>query len=194
MKVFMTFCTPNPENVIGQAAAICYDADTSPEANSKRMLKLLEYGHDSPLRFASASFSIIGVSRAESHQHVRTAHAGILERSQRYVDAFRHEFIEPPCFANFDDYMRRRGRDLVKESRNYYADLLASGVAKEDARYWLPEGMETSLNMTGNFQMWRGFLKARLSKGSQWEIKAVATEIHKQLYAVAPNIFGDLCP
>ena len=122
MNVFMTYCTPNPENVIGQAAAVCYDADTSPEANSKRMLKLLEYGHDSPLRFASASFAITGVSRAESHQHVRTAHAGILERSQRYVDAFKHNFIEPPCFAELDSYTRRIGDDLVKDSKRYYAN------------------------------------------------------------------------
>jgi thymidylate synthase ThyX len=43
--------------------------------------------------------------------------------------------------------------------------------------------------MTGNFQMWLGWLKARTSDKAQWEIRNLAKQIETRLINIAPNIF-----
>ena len=184
--------TIDPETVIARAAAICYDSDTSPEANSRRLQTTLEKGHYSVLRFANATFAIEGISRVCSHQIVRTAHAGFLQRSQRYTDASMDKCIYPHSFFNGDDYdfeVRDAVRRTEDSAYEAYALLLKHGVPKEDARYILPQGTTTKLVMTGNFQMWHGWLKARCSKRAQWEIRAVAWEIQNQLNVISPIVF-----
>jgi thymidylate synthase (FAD) len=189
MKVVLTYCTPNPEDVIASAAAICYDADTSPEANGERMRKLMELGHLSPLRFANANFHVSEISRVTSHQLVRTAHMGILQRSQRYTVVDDLDYVIPETIAEYwlDEHVA-----LMDDAFTLYHQMIKSGISKEDARYVLPQCVFTELNVTANFQTWYHFLKARLSKGAQWEIKAVAQEIKAALMIVAPTVFGDL--
>ena len=80
MHVELLDYTRDPEDAISRAASLCYDADTTPEANKKRILHLMRVGHLSPLRFAYATFHISEVSRVETHQHVRVAHGGILQQ------------------------------------------------------------------------------------------------------------------
>jgi thymidylate synthase (FAD) len=73
----------------------------------------------------------------------------------------------------------------------YYNDLLKLGVKKEDARLVLPAGVTTELNVSGNFQAWRDFLKLRTHDAAQKEIRQVALEIGLQLWRIAPNIFPE---
>lgn len=192
MKVEMTHCTPNPEQVIGESAAICYDSEIDLESNSTRLRKMMEYKHYSPLRFANATFTVSGISRACSHQLVRLAHAGVLQQSQRYVLASELGNVLPESFAKASDTARHLADIAIRTSRDAYNMLIDEGVPKEDARYLLTESVVTQMVITANFQAWRHFLKARLGKGAQWEIKAVAREIHAYLHAQAPIVFGDL--
>ena len=46
------------------------------------------------------------------------------------------------------------------------------------------------LRITGNFQMWRDLLGNRTDKAAQWEVRAVATEIQRQLAQHAPLVFS----
>lgn len=62
-----------------------------------------------------------------------------------------------------------------------YVYLTCMGVPKEDVRLYFPQGMHTALYMTANFREWRHFLKLRLDRHAQWEIRAVAREILRQL-------------
>lgn len=190
MQVTLVDHTENPEEKIANAAAICYGAATTPECNAARIERLLLLGHLSPLRFAYATFHVTGISRVESHQHVRVAHAGILQQSQRYQEVIS-PVIRPPMFHR----MSRETASVVDAaealSKQAYQLLLQDGVHKEDARYILPEGIGTELVMTGNFQMWVDWLKNRTSPHAQWEIRAVALEIKRLLYGIAPTIFAD---
>ena len=188
MKVILTYCTPNPEDVIASAAAVCFSSDISPGANTRRIKNLMKMEHLSPLRFANASFCISEISRVTSHQLVRIAHAGILQRSQRYTTEQCDYVVPMSVAANHSvDYI-----NFMSQAMILYNKMLDDGVPKEDARYILPQCIYTELNLTANFQTWRHFLKARLSQKAQWEIRAVANGIKAALVAMAPNIFEDL--
>ena len=184
MNVQLVDATENAEYKIAKAAAICYSADTSPEACQRRMGKLLNLNHLATLRFAYATFHISGISRACSHQFVRAKHLDFLQESQRYVNQKNCEFVIP----NIEDVAKISIQTLYDNCIKTYQNLFDLGVRKEDARYILPNAATTQLYVTGNFQAWKDFLKNRTDKAAQWEIREVALEIEKQLNNIAPNI------
>lgn len=191
MKVTLLDHTDNPVGKIGHMAAICYDADTSPEANIRRAIKCKDSGHLATMRFAYASFNVNGISRVCSHQLVRMAHAGILQRSQRYVKESRVEFIDPPALLDCPEWYRHAWAKVQADAESLYlAGVERKLLKKEDARYILPQGCSTEVNLCLNFQGWQDFLKNRAEKHAQWEIRDVAEEIQRQLAGIAPGIFG----
>ena len=190
MKVTLLDHTANPVEKIGHMAAICYDADTSPEANARRAIKCKDSGHLATMRFAYSTFNIRGISRICSHQLVRMAHAGILQRSQRYVKESSVEFIDPPALADCPDYFRHAWAQLQSDAEALYlAAVDQKLLKKEDARYILPQGCTTEVNLCLNFQGWQDFLRNRAEKHAQWEIRDVAHELKRQLAEIAPGIF-----
>lgn len=192
MKVTLLDHTPMPEYTIGHMAAICYDADTSPEACVRRAIKCKDSGHLATLRFAYASFNVSGVSRVCSHQIVRMAHAGILQRSQRYVKETKVDFVDPPALAECSESFQRLWKMVQDNAELLYIRAVdEKWMKKEDARYILPQGCTTELNLCLNFQGWRDFLKNRNDKAAQWEVRDVAAEIQRKLAEISPGIFGE---
>ena len=106
MKVELIYCTPDPEAHIGEQASECYDSKTGREACIKRAAHCVDSGHLATLRFAYATVRISGISRVCSHQLVRVAHAGILQRSQRYVAETSVEYINPPAYDALPENVR----------------------------------------------------------------------------------------
>ena len=70
--------------------------------------------------------------------------------------------------------------------------MVESGIRKEDARFILPQSVETKIIMTMNGRELRHFINLRASKEAQWEIRALALEILKIVYDVSPILFEDL--
>lgn len=189
MKVEMKFITPDAESYIGEAAAQCYDSSTEREACIRRAAHCMSVSHLATLRFASADFEISGISRVASHQLVHVAHAGILQRSQRYVKETRVEYIDPPALADMPPYLQHFWKTTQHDAEAIYLRAIEHGMKKEDARYILPQGCTTSLRICGNFQMWRDLLSNRTAKKAQWEVREVALEILRQLNQHAPHVF-----
>ena len=192
-KITLIDSTINPVPIISQSAAICKDGGTEDyQANELRLKFLLSAKHYAVLRFAYATFKIEDISLVCSHQLVRIAHAGILQKSYRSCpipldmsDRFmQYPFLDP----NSDGY------NLVAVALNHakaaYLKLIDDGIEPEDARYILPQGVTTELIITGNFQMWKHFLNLRLSKYAHWEIRNVAEKVKAELAIIAPTIFG----
>jgi thymidylate synthase (FAD) len=179
----------NPVEHIGRMASICYDSAQDPEACIRRAGKCKDSGHLATMRFAFATFNVAGISRICSHQIVRMAHAGILQRSQRYVKETEVTFVRPPALLSMPDRLRLAWVALEDASRAVYQESLAAGMKKEDARFALLAGSETELNLCLNFQAWQDFLHNRTGKHAQWEVRAVALEIERQLNALAPELF-----
>ena len=191
MKVTLVQSTPNPEEHIGLLAGICYGktGEQSPEQCIKRAEHCVTKGHLSTLRFAHATFLVEGISRICSHQFVRSKHLDFLQRSQRYCNEGEVAMVIP-------ESIKGEHKTIVEtvyaELTQVYKDLIAEGVKKEDARFILPQGTTTELLVVGNFQAWYDFIKLRSGKEVQWEIRAVAHEINRQLHGIAPNIFKEL--
>ena len=185
MQITMTDVTENAEVKVAEYAAICYDADTSPDRNEKRVKSLMKQRHLATLRFASATFLVEGISRVCSHQIVRHPHLSFLQRSQRYCKDEDMGFVVPNSLKGVQAY-----EDALWNVRDIYLSLIKSGVRKEDARFVMPQASVTEMYITGNFQAWFDFLVRRLDPHAQWEIRLVASMIYGYLRNVAPNVFN----
>lgn len=190
MNVELVYITPDPEAHIGAQAAECYDSKTDRESCLRRTRHCVGSGHLATLRFAHATFRITEISRVCSHQIVRVAHAGILQRSQRYVKESCVEYVDPPGLSELPPHLRAAWVQVQANAEAVYLAAIDCGMPKGDARYILPQGCTTSLRITGNFQMWRDLLANRTDGAAQWEVRAVATEIQRQLAQHAPGVFS----
>lgn len=190
MKVELKHITPDAEAHIGEAAAQCYDSSTEREACIRRAAHCMSVSHLATLRFAHADFEISGISRVVSHQLVRVAHAGILQRSQRFVKESVVEYVDPPAINGLPHSRALEWYEIQARAESLYLGLVDDGLMKkEDARYILPQGCTTSLRICGNFQMWHDLLANRTAKKAQWEVREVAQEILRQLNQHAPHVF-----
>jgi len=178
--------TPNAEQKIASYAAICYDSDTSEEANNRRIKHLMKVKHLATLRFAHATFKVSGISRACSHQFVRSKHLVFLQRSQRYCSEGGFEYVEP-VFNNVDEMITFR--TAMEDASIAYNRLIELGMKKEDSRAVLPNATTTELIVTGNLQAWKDFIKLRSTKAAQQEIREVALDIQEKLMVECPNVF-----
>lgn len=176
MKVELLDCTTDPLFVISMAARNCYNSRSKDQVNKRAdfVKGLIKSGHETPLEFASATFDIKGISRICQNQLVRHRHASFCVLSERYVDISKMEITFP-----YEVLRQYEGAiDYVSEAKRIYKDLLALGVKREDARFLLPQGINTNVCVNMNFRALRHFLKLRLDKNAQWEIRQVAMEIY----------------
>lgn len=189
MEVELLHLTPNAEEFIGRCASICYDSSQDRGACIKRAAACVSKGHLATLRFAHATFKVKGISRACSHQFVRSKHLDFLQRSQRYCSEQDVEFVIPKIE---DDFLSDLIQVQLYDCKNVYNKLIESGIRKEDARFVLPEATCTELIVTGNLQAWLDFINLRSGKEVQWEIRNVARAINNILAKECPNIFKEI--
>ena len=197
MKVTLITHTPDPQRLIETCARISYESKNEPfdqKVNSEFIRKLIRNGHESPLEHASATFLIEGVSRACSHQIVRHRLCSYTQRSSRYTkfDPDKNTFVWPSSVKNGGQKAIIAANCALSTAHDCYNALIDAGVPKEDARFFLPQAEATSLYMTANFREWRHFLKLRLDRHAQWEIRAVACKIYEKLSEIAQDVFEDL--
>lgn len=184
MKLTLEFITPNAEEAIGFYAGECYAAKRDKEVCIKRAAKCAQDGHLATLRFAHAVFHVEGISRACSHQLVRSKHLDFLQQSQRYVNQSDAHFYYPGT------KMDTKISGAYQSAMVVYNELIEMGVKKEDARFVLPEGLHTSLFVVGNLQAWKDFIKLRADKHAQKEIRELAVKINNVLAEHCPHIFN----
>lgn len=199
MDVRLLSHTPDPERTIAAAARLCYAPvgaaqlleTMSDEAVIKVLKIIISSGHTSALEHASYSFAIDGVSRALTHQLVRHRLASYNQQSQRYVSyTDAPAFIVPPSIADNPEasaeFLEACGSAFLA-----YRDMLDLGVSPEDARYLLPNAMETKIVVTMNVREMLHFLELRCCKRAQWEIRDLALAMLELAEPSAPYIFLD---
>jgi len=136
----------------------------SDEAVHKVLKTIITSGHTSALEHASYTYAIDGVSRALTHQLVRHRLASYNQQSQRYVSyAEQPEFIVPPEVAK-DPVALKRFKASNAAAFEAYRELLELGVPAEDARYVLPNAMETKIVVTMNIREMLHFFELRCCK------------------------------
>jgi len=191
-KVELLFITPNAEKLIEAAGRTSYLSFPKQKENSEKAFirMLIKNGHLSVLEHAYATFRISGVSRALTHQLVRHRLCSFIQQSQRYVDESNFNFIEPDAI-NKNPKAHSVFIDFMGRAKEVYSQLQRMKIKKEDARYVLPNAVESQLVTSANFREWRHIIGLRGKAQAQWEIRKVAIEILKILRKHSPTVFED---
>ena len=176
MEVKLVDCPTDAEFIISHAARTCYNSHDKEDSTKRgEFIKgRIKAGHDTPLEFAGATFDISGISRVCQNQIVRhRIGCSYCVMSERYVDVANEEVILPYHLLAIDD----KAPEMAKIMKEYYASLVRSGVPREDARMLLPQGLATKMCVHMSFRAIRNFLKLRLDRHAQYEVRQVAKSI-----------------
>lgn len=193
MKVEILAYTPNPEETIARAASTCYDSVPKELDKARKMIAaIIKSGHESCIEHSSATFEIDGISRVVTHELVRHRIGfAYSQRSQRYVDEANPSFVIPEEIEA-NDTAKALFEDAMRYAWEKYKALQDLGFKNEMARYVLPNACCTKIVVTADFRAWRNFLKLRLSKRAQHEIRNLANVLLDKLIEIAPSCFEDL--
>ncbi len=101
------------------------------------------------------------------------------------------EFVMPPSVAE-NPQARAVWDEFMGQVSDTYRRLRELGTRKEDARFVLPNAAATRIIVTMNFRSLRHFFSVRCDKAAQWEIRALALEMLRQVHEIAPAVFADL--
>lgn len=130
------------------------------------------------LEAVSMTFSFNGISRATTHQLVRSR-VGVAfgQQGGRDNDWSGFNLRLPPTFDILEDEIIERVVHLRGFADGLYQTLLANGIPTQDARYILPMGLETALVGTYNLLALKGTLQRRLCNRMMWETNYVARKM-----------------
>ncbi len=139
----------------------------------------------SVLEHITFTFMIEDISRVTSHQLVRHRIASYTQESQRY-SAAEGEFVIPETIATSE--FRNKFKDLIREAKELYEDMVSSGIPYEDARFVLPQAVKTRLLMTINLRELIHIACLRGASAAQWEIREVVKGLIEEASKVLPEI------
>jgi thymidylate synthase (FAD) len=172
------------------------------ETSEKLIKYLVKNKHWSPLEMVSACLEI-ETTRDIARQILRHRSFSFQEFSQRYADPTkdlsfvtrearlqdeknRQNSIETdnPALQAFWETQQKR---VIDAAQSAYAWAIDNGIAKEQARAVLPEGLTTSrLYMNGTLRSWIHFIELRSANGTQKEHQLVAQECARVIAEIFP--------
>lgn len=207
MHVALIRHTLSPDELVALGARLCYsrarvdDLTQRVEKTDQTEFckRILGMGHESVLEHATFTFGVEGVSRVLLAQLTRHRLASFSVQSQRYVSYEKgFGYIVPPKIAALGEDAVREYEAQMDQMHAWYTawqEKLGAGEgSNEDARFVLPGGCETRLMVTMNVRELRHFMSLRMCSRAQWEIRALATEMHRLCMEVAPVLFEDAGP
>lgn len=200
----------NMQELIAFCARVSNPANqTNTETSEKLIRYLIKHKHWSPLEMVSACLEI-ETTRDIARQILRHRSFSFQEFSQRYADPtaeLANSFVLRE--ARFQDNKNRQNSIDIDETdeaqkllaieweraqkrvlfavEKEYKWAIENGIAKEQARAVLPEGLTVSrLYMNGTLRSWVHFIELRSSNGTQKEHMEVARECAKVIAKVFP--------
>lgn len=201
--------TPLIDGVDTAEEFIAYTARVSNpgnQINNETAPKLLKYladhKHWSPFEQVSMTFEI-KTTRDIGRQILRHRSFVFQEFSQRYA-AVTDQFETRE--ARLQDQKNRQNsiktedqkvaaaweamqKDVQQICRSHYDNALSMGIAKEQARVLLPEGMtKSTMYMTGTLRSFIHYCELRGSNGTQLEHQEVAVKIWKEVLKKFPSL------
>ena len=177
------------------------------ETSAKLIQYLIKHQHWSPLEMVSACIEI-STTRDIARQILRHRSFSFQEFSQRYADPTRdlsfvcrearlqdtknrQNSIEIVPQDEDDEFLihewNRRQQDVIDLAKETYRWAVDCGIAKEQARAVLPEGLtESRLYMNGTLRSWIHFIELRSANGTQKEHQEVAIACAKVIAEIFP--------
>ena len=206
-----------PDNIIGVDDAqelIAYCARVSNPGNqnnkktSEKLVKyLIKNRHWSPLEMVNACIEI-ETTRDIARQILRHRSFSFQEFSQRYADPTkdlayhtRDARLQDPdnrqnsVELDFDieeerrlnENFRMKQMSVWRQAQDAYEWAISKGIAKEQARAVLPEGMTVSrLYMNGTLRSWVHYIDLRSSNGTQLEHQEIAIACAHEIAQIFP--------
>jgi len=197
----------NAQELIAYCARVSNPANQLNTETSEKLIRyLVRHQHWSPLEMVSACIEI-ETTRDIARQILRHRSFSFQEFSQRYADptaelseAFtlrearlqdtknRQNSIELDADQQLlaNEWERAQKRVLFAVEREYKW-AIANGIAKEQARAVLPEGLTISrLYMNGTLRSWIHFIELRSANGTQKE--------HQQIAVACAQVIADVFP
>ena len=197
---------------IAKMARVSNPANQNNKDTSEKLVKyLIKHKHWSPFEMAGVTLEI-NTTRDIAHQIVRHRSFAFQEFSQRYaepnaLDGWPFELREAriqdetnrqnslPLDPEMDGHnilqarWIREQKKVIASAQATYQWALDNGIAKEQARAVLPEGLtKTRLYMHGTIRSWIHYIDVRTTPGTQKEHMDIARECAYEINTVFPMI------
>ena len=189
------------QDLIAYSARVSNPTNQANHETSERLLNYLaKHKHWSPFEMASACLEIT-TTRDIARQILRHRSFSFQEFSQRYAEQAEFSNFRD---ARMQDHKNRQNSietndgdlkfEWLKQQsevalvvRNAYAWALENGIAKEQARAVLPEGItESKMYMNGTLRSWMHYIELRSGVETQKEHREIAIECGKVLQKIFP--------
>jgi len=198
--------TTDGKNLLEQVAYAARVSNPANQNNNETAEKLVRYlvkhQHWSPLEMVNVCLEI-NTTRDIARQILRHRSFSFQEFSQRYaVVENEFEYREARLQDNKnrqnsietgDEYIKQRWKEqqeaVAFKVQQAYDWAIKNGVAKEQARVVLPEGMTPSrLYMNGNLRSWVHYIQLRSANGTQKEHQEIALACAEAIRPIFPMI------
>ena len=184
---------------------------TNTETSEKLIRYLIKHQHWSPLEMVSACLEI-NTTRDIAHQIVRHRSFSFQEFSQRYANPQDMDDTFELREARLQDPKNRQNsipvvdielqmwwdaqqKHIIEIAKTTYDNALSKGIAKEQARAVLPEGLtKTRLYMNGTLRSWIHYIELRGGHGTQKEHMDIAhacAEVISKIFPMAKELISD---
>jgi len=204
------------QDLVAFCARVSNPANQYNTETSEKLIKyLIKHQHWSPLEMVSACIEI-ETTRDIARQMLRHRSFSFQEFSQRYADPTQDlDFVIRD--ARLQDTKNRQNsveldlqidehrqiayqwqnlqRDLINKTRDVYSWAVAKGIAKEQARAVLPEGLTVSrLYMNGTLRSWIHYIILRAGNGTQKEhadIALACAEVIAEIFPMTKDLVNE---
>ena len=196
------------QELVAFCARVSNPANQLNSDTSERLIRyLIRHQHWSPLEMVSACLEIT-TTRDIARQILRHRSFSFQEFSQRYADPTQDlNFVTRE--ARLQDTTNRQNslavddpalqawwdakqKFIIESARLVYTEAVEKGIAKEQARAVLPEGLtESRLYMNGTLRSWIHFIELRSANGTQREHQLVAqacAEVITKIFPMASEL------
>ncbi len=193
----------NVQDLIAYCARVSNPSNQNNKATSEKLINyLVKHKHWSPLEMTSACLEI-ETTRDIARQILRHRSFSFQEFSQRYADPTQDlEFVTRE--ARLQDLKNRQNsvvsddellhaqweqhqNKVIDAAKNAYSWAVTRGIAKEQARAVLPEGLTMSrMYMNGTLRSWIHYIELRSANGTQQE--------HMDVARACASVIADIFP
>jgi len=205
---FKSLGLDDAQELIAYCARVSNPSNQLNTDTSEKLIRyLVKHQHWSPLEMVSACLEIT-TTRDIARQILRHRSFSFQEFSQRYADptkdlnfVLREARLQDPKNRQnsistenlaLQAWWETRQKRVIDEARNAYEWAITNGIAKEQARAVLPEGLiESRLYMNGTLRSWIHFIELRSANGTQKEHQEVAVacaEVIAKIFPLAADL------
>jgi thymidylate synthase (FAD) len=200
------------QGLIAYCARVSNPSNQINSETSEKLIKyLIKHQHWSPLEMVNACLEI-QTTRDIAHQIVRHRSFSFQEFSQRYANPEEQGEMFEYSEARLQDTKNRQNSIDVDDkklqldwlhaqmriaylAKKEYDWAIKNGIAKEQARKVLPEGItKTTLYMNGTLRSWVHYISLRSANGTQkehMEIAHACAKVISEIFPLINNLQGE---